>query len=944
VSVASHSSETLLERDAELAELEAALAGVIAGAGTLVVVEGAGGIGKSRLVAAARQRAAASGLCVLAARASELERSFSFGVVRQLLEPAVLTVPEAQRSGLFSGAARLAALVLDVDQEWEEPPEGKRIFPRLHGLYWLCANLAVERPLLMTVDDVQWADESSLEFLGFLGRRLEGLRIALAVATRPVDPGSDPLAAQLLAEPAATRLRLRELSVPATAVLVRSRIGASADDEFCRACHRATAGNPFLLGELAREVAAEGIEPVAANAARPLALEPQGVSRVVLLRLARLPGHARKLAHAVAVLDDGAEPRDAAELAAEPLAEAHFQLVRAEILEGQDESLHFVHPIVKNTLYRDLEPLQRRRAHAGAARLRHARGAPAEEVGAHLLLADPTGDTWVVERLREAARRALGLGDPALAATLLERAVAERAADRRPAIMAELAHAEARAGRSSAVDHFGEAIATAEAPRQRVLAARELAGFLMYGGHPLEAVRALQSAREALPPDEHELDELLQVSLIGAGYLSLAARSQVSDLIDAMRDPGGRAGSLLEAVHLAGLALDTAMGDGPAQRAADLAQRALQPELPTDPSTGGTAFLVAVVALVFSERLSLAHDLYTTALDDARARGNVMGVAAISALRAMAAYRRGAVLDAEEDANAALETPEATGLDDVALAYALLAAVERGATPVELDALAEGSAVVEDPDAPPYTQLLYARGVVALERGDPARALEIFRSFDHPETGWGAANPSVAAWRTGAALALAALGDPRSAERLAADEVDLARAIGTSRSLGMALRVRGMLARGKPGVALLREAVDILRDSEGRLEHARALVELGAAIRRAGRRAEARHVLSEGYALAAECSSQRIAAHARAELAAAGARPRRSALAGAAALTPSERRVATIAATGAMNREIAQTLFVTEKTVETHLGHAYAKLGVHSRHELEATLAAPASS
>ena len=118
---------------------------------------------------------------------------------------------------------------------------------------------------------------------------------------------------------------------------------------------------PFLLGELAREVAAEGIEPVAANAARPLALEPQGVSRVVLLRLARLPGHARKLAHAVAVLDDGAEPRDAAELAelaAEPLAEAHFQLVRAEILEGQDESLHFVHPIVKNTLYRDLEPLQ----------------------------------------------------------------------------------------------------------------------------------------------------------------------------------------------------------------------------------------------------------------------------------------------------------------------------------------------------------------------------------------------------------------------------------------------------------------------------------------------------------------------------------------------------------------------------------------------------------
>jgi DNA-binding CsgD family transcriptional regulator len=159
----------------------------------------------------------------------------------------------------------------------------------------------------------------------------------------------------------------------------------------------------------------------------------------------------------------------------------------------------------------------------------------------------------------------------------------------------------------------------------------------------------------------------------------------------------------------------------------------------------------------------------------------------------------------------------------------------------------------------------------------------------------------------------------------------------------MALRVQGLLVGGQAGVADLRAAVEALGRSEGRLEHARALIDLGAAIRRDGQRAEARRRLGEGYALAAECGSARLVARARAELAAAGARPRRTALTGAAALTPSERRVATIAAGGAMNREIAQTLFVTEKTVETHLGHAYAKLGVHSRHELEAALAGTAT-
>ena len=935
-------AQPLLEREAELTALEAVIADLATGQGRLATIEGPGGIGKSRLLAAARDRASDAGLRVLTGRAAELERSFSFGIVRQLLEPVVLTATPEQRDRWLAGAARLAGAVLDVPDAKATASGDQDLFPKLHGLYWLCANLASEGAILVTVDDLQWADEASLAFLGFLARRLEGLPVVLAVASRPVEPVTQPLVAQILADPAATPLRPHELSVPATTELVRDRIGDVAEDEFCHACHHATQGNPFLLSELLREIAAQGIAPTAANAARPLALEPDAVSRVVLLRLGRLPEHAARLAHAVAVLGDGTDPRDAAELASlgpDQLGEARIALARAEILDGREETLHLVHPIVRNTLYEDLAPHERERQHEQAARIRQDRGCPPEELGAHLLQTRPRREPWVVAGLRQAATRALALGDPRLACRLLERALDEGVAEGRAEIVAELAHAEARAGHPAAVERFREAIELAEDARARVLAARELAGFLMYRGHPREAVAVLGDVRRTLSPEHRELDEVLQSGLIGAAYLSLSARRDVEDVFAEMHDHGGPPRSFFEAVHISGLALDAAMSDGRAARAVELARRALEADLPTDPTTGGNAFLVAVVALTFSERLGEAHRLYTSALDDARARGHVDAVATLSALRAMVAFRRGSVLDAEADANVALETEQPFGLRDVALAYALLAAIEREATPAQLDQLGADPRVVENPEAPPYTQLLYARGAVALHRGEHARALSIFRSFDRPDVGWGASNPSVAPWRSGAASALAALGREEDAKRLTAHEVELARGIGLPRSLGMALRVQGTLEGGDAGVRLLRDAVETLRASEGRLELARALAELGAMLRRAGRRSEARDPLREGYALAVECGSDRLAALARAELAATGARPRRSALAGTASLTPSERRVASLAASGAMNRDIAQTLFVTEKTVETHLGHAYAKLGVRSRRELSGALA-----
>ena len=179
-------SAALVEREAELDAVELLLEAARRGAGAALVVEGPAGIGKSSLLAAARE-AGTSDLRVVSARGGELERDFPFGVVRQLLEPVVVGAGAAERATLLEGAAGLAEPVLrapDVEADAEPP------FSALHGLYWLVANLAAARPLLVVVDDVQWADLASLRWLIYLARRLEGMPLGLLLATRPAEPGS----------------------------------------------------------------------------------------------------------------------------------------------------------------------------------------------------------------------------------------------------------------------------------------------------------------------------------------------------------------------------------------------------------------------------------------------------------------------------------------------------------------------------------------------------------------------------------------------------------------------------------------------------------------------------------------------------------------------------------------------------------------------------------
>jgi DNA-binding NarL/FixJ family response regulator len=234
--------------------------------------------------------------------------------------------------------------------------------------------------------------------------------------------------------------------------------------------------------------------------------------------------------------------------------------------------------------------------------------------------------------------------------------------------------------------------------------------------------------------------------------------------------------------------------------------------------------------------------------------------------------------------------------------------------------------------------LLEARGRLHCAQGKIQEGLEDFLACGRRLDARGIRHPGLIPWRSHAALALHQLGDQHEARRLVDSEIAAACRFHAQRALGIALRAAGLVQDGARGLELLHEAVTVLAASPARLEHARALTDLGAALRRANHRAQARQPLRLGLDLAHHCGATTLVKRAHDELTATGARPRRPRLIGPAALTPSEGRIARMAAEGLSNRDIAQTLFITEKTVEAHLCNAYRKLHITRRAELPQAL------
>ena len=940
-------SAALLEREHELERVHAMLRAVGRRRGGVLVIEGAAGLGKSRLLQEAPAAAPDLGVRVLTALASDLEQGYPFGVVRQLFERPLLEADSGERARWLAGAAALAAEVLigapTATSDAAAGSNSDHGYAWQHGLYWLASNLSAESPLVLVIDDLQWCDAPSVRALAFIARRLDGQPLALMLATRPLDPALTPEAATLVAGPAVELLRPAPLSQNAVAALVSARLAIEPHARFVRACLEATSGNPFLLGELLDEAAARSVDPTAAVAADVATIVPHGVANAVLLRLARLTPAATALAHGLSVLGDGAQVGDAgrlAGLAGGELEEAMAGLVSAGVVEP-GVTARFAHPILRAAIYGDLSPAERERLHRSGARILRERGAPIGQIAAQIMHTEPVGDSGAVALLRGAASGALGLGDAAGAAALLSRALEEPPADRdRTGVLLELGHARARAGAPDALAPLTEVVEHSEDAAAIAAATIELSGMLFYAGRAAEGAALLRRAQQRLPADAPAREQL-EVALLGYSYSSVSARREADAEIANLRDPGGPARGSLQATTLATLALDEVMYLRSAPAAIDLAERALAAGLPLDPHRGENWALAALYALMFSDGLDAAQSQADEILARARERGAAVTVVAISAFRAFNGLRRGALATAAADAQAAMElAPELLGAEFLvtAVSTAVLAGLERDETPDALRGLIDRTGVRFDPEFTPSAQLLYASGVLRAAAGNHQAAIEELRGCALDHAVLGGENPAVSPWRSAAALSLAELGRDEEARTLAADEARRAQSFGAPRAIGIALRAQALVGPRDERQSGLEAARDVLASSPARLEHARVLLDLGATLRAAGQRTAAREPLLEALALSARCDAKGMERRARAELGAIGVRPRTTDQTGVASLTRSELRVAELAAAGSTNREIAQTLFVTEKTVETHLGRAFRKLDISSRRQLPAVL------
>ena len=943
-------SGLLLEREVQVAALRGLADAARSGGGRFVVIEGTAGIGKTRLLAEGRAIAGSADMRVLAARGGELEGEFAYGIVRQLFEPLLASAPSDLRAELLSGPAALIVSLLGASQpagSQDAPAEGS--FAIVHGLYWLAANVALHQPTLLAIDDLHWADTPSLRWLLYLTRRLEGVPLLVVAGTRsPEGEGHDPiLVAELIADPEVAAIRPEPLGRASIAVLARELHGLNPDEAFCAALESATGGNPLFVGAVLDAVAREGTSPTAEHTARLLEIGAQGVARVVGLRLARLRPEAMALLRAASVLGDGVELRHAATLAgvaAGELGPAAAALVRLDLLRREDP-LEFFHPVVRRAVYETLDVVERGAAHRSAAELLLEAGAPPESAAGHLLRVAPQADAFVVSTLRQAADRALAQGAAEAAVGYLTRALEEQLdPPARAEVLVELGLAERRTNGPAAADHLRAGLELLADPERRGEVALELGRALWFTDRIADALavieRALGEVDRERDPDLHEL---LVAELISSAWWDPRtypiAEAAIGELdLDALH--GGLGSEILLAtiaIYEFRLALHREL-------TVELARRALASGnlLASSP----IAFLYAVVTLFRSGLLDEAAPIFNQAVAQARRRGDIFNLAFLLTWRGVCQTERGDLRAAVADLKEAIELSVAHGTrlnwpyNIGFLAYALL---EQG----EAD---EATRVIDRggfPEQLPLDQVHLVwfrlhRARVRIETGSPERGVEELLQVGETVRLLPFDNPGTAPWRSWAAEGLRRLDRHDEARVLAADELALARRWGDPHAIGASLRVLGLVEGGTAGIGLLREAVEVLAGSAARLEHARALVDLGAALRRANQRTEARERLREGVDLALRIGAFGLAGRANDEIAATGARPRKVLQTGLDALTASERRVGQLAADGMTNKEIAQTLFVTIKTVEVHLSHAYRKLEISSRAQLQKALLTPA--
>jgi DNA-binding SARP family transcriptional activator len=896
-----HAVADLVERSREVSQLRQALAQLGLGRSTRLLVEGPAGIGKTRLLAELDRQAVERGIRVLVARGSPLEQSYGYGVVRQLLEPAI-------SDGLLCGAAAPARAVFDLASE-----HGEGSLAVLHALYSVTAQLAAETPLLLSVDNLQWADGPSLRYLAYLARRMAGMpaMVAATMRTGEADDIADiaDLVAELAFDTDTVLLHPQPLSEQATSELVARAFGRAAAPLFVAACHRTTTGNPLLLRQLLQALVAADVKPDAAHTQAVLAVGSRAVSSQVLLRLRRMPEQCRRVARGVAVLGDAAQLPHVAALGGltEPEAAAAIAtLTRAEVLRD-DDPLGFVHPIVAEAVYRDVPFAERGLEHERAAALLTGRGASAEQAAAHLLLAPTRGDQATVTVLRTAAQKAAARGATDSAVTYLRRALDEPPERTvRAAVLFELGMQETLLDGRAGTERLMAAYEHVTDPEKQVRIATAIAQAQVLASERGAAVTFARDAARRLPPGLDDARDGL-VALLRIGGIMQSVDPALWRDPDVAEPTGTGVGAqMLRAT----LAWEGMLEGHDRDRVVRLAREALRDDRLWQADTG-LLWCVAAAARMYAD--DGLGDFWLRSRTAAHARGSLFAVLSVNQWEGVWRWRKGELAEATALISEAQEQDRMWGGSGVGLAYSYGALVA-----IELDrgAVADARLLL---DAAPADALhgdggrllrLAAAGVLLAE-GRYADALTAVEQVTDPV---GIANPAWNPWRRLRAAALHGLGRTAEALPLLEEEVALLRGWGAPSSLGPSLTELGVISGRRETLA---EAVAVLERSDAALLLSRARLALGA--HPGTPSGEAVGLLRDTLDGALACGADGVAEQACGALRRLGQHapdvPAR-----APAPTATQQRVAALAGRGMEIAEIAQALFLTPQTVQAALG------------------------
>ncbi|MFF9125467.1 ATP-binding protein [Streptomyces sp. NPDC014889] len=919
----------LLERGVELAAVRQALRAAAGGRSSFMVLAGPLGIGRSALLHELPRCAGEDIVHVLRASAAPTEQGLAHGVVRQLFDSLLTTASGPDRERLLAGAGAARQVLGDDVAPDSDASDGTV----LRDLRALLATLSATAPLLVLVDDLQWADSWSLRWLARLAPRLDGLRLLLVCSLRDGDPGSrDPLVQEVVSA-SARILRPAPLSPAATGELVRTHLGEPADEDFVHACHDLSRGRPLFLRSVLSEAALTGCPPAAASIGLLPTIHPAQLRDRLLNCLLLQPPPVRDTAAAIATLAGHEDPALLGRIAGLDDVDltTALRVLRELGLTTEEDDTRFVHPSVREAVECSLSATERQRRQEAAAGVLYDSGLPAEQVADQLMAIPTPRYAWAVPVLRSAADSARRKGRPESAARYLRRALLEAVEqDRtRAQLLVELASVELSFDPPAAESHVAQALPLLPTVRDRAAAVLRLSPSVTSPMTPSAAALLRRAADDLLDPyagDDFGGEEALSLEA-RLRYTGLDDYAQLADAVSRLRvlDPPvrSRGGRELLAVLLHATTLNA---DGEASEVVRQARAVLDWE-PATTSGGGSVMQLVMFSLVGADALQAAESWLNAA--ERGGPGDDGGADAVThARRALFHIARGRLPQAREQAERIVELAGTIGEESRCFVYGVLGALALSARDAQLGSRIVGDAADRSLPPIPAALLSLLRMAEQAQEGDADTALETAMECGRQLECAGWRNPVLFPWRPWAVSLSHQLGDHHLARTLAAEEYARAKEWGAPVAIGRALRLRARTDGADERVDLLREAVGTLRDSVNELELFMAVRDLG---RLLGDGAEARESLREAGELAESCGVPWLPGPVTAE-----GRP--LAPAARTALTRTESRVASLVVSGLTNQEIAAELQVSARAVEKHLTNSYRKLGITGRRELAAVL------